>query len=236
MLEAPFELRIRITGLSLFLPKPRAMHVLMVKPKQHETHHPRVWYDEAHEDNNATTLSGMNRRKDLPKELDWSGLTVIGGSVQPLGKRVPNIADASGKELNLGTIQHITSHLTLPPGERTFRLAPPIWEWLGKHERIAQEVVWHVTVNQASLPGAGSLPTLYPIAGEIRLFMSNVIDRDSTFPPPLGRMPALNSAMAHFDAFYDLYEPPAFGGDRPAPIFKPSGLSTSYSCLPSQGK
>jgi hypothetical protein len=234
MANGTFELQLKMTGLSMFVPEPPdKMHVLMVAPVHHEKHLPRVWYDKAYETKGSPLISRRNVQKDLPKELNW-GLKVSGGSVS-LPKSLPDVGDYLNKKLNLGSLHNVGCHLILPRGSRTVNLAPAIWDWEGKLRKLALEVVWSMTVEGDSLTAQDGVPALYPIDKEIHLFISNAISSESVFPPMQGKMPQPDQPMAHFDAFYDLYDPPVPKNKQISPLFKPSGLSTSYSCLPSGG-
>ncbi|HET8622555.1 MAG TPA: hypothetical protein VFM14_03255 [Gemmatimonadales bacterium] len=240
MVTESFELRIRVMGLCLFRPavsdnEKRCMEVLMVKPKHHEKHVARVWYDKAYESSSPTQLSGSKNRKDLPGKIDWSALKVMGGSVKKFGSELPDLSDVIGDEsANPVPGSNVNTVLQLPPGEADFELSGPDWEWEGTQYRLANVVIWIVNVNEESLPGKGDLPTLHPVAEKMELFMSNVIEAHSTYPPPEGTEPKKNTPMPHFDALYELYE--RYKGERRSPIYQPRSMSTTYSCLPSQGK
>jgi hypothetical protein len=239
----PFELRITITGLALFLPGPAddepRMHVFLPEHKM-EQHFPRVWYDQAYENDDATGLPDPHRQrmqKDLPKLADFGYLTVTGGSVEHLPDSVPCLSCATRRNFDPENMKNIASHLVLPPGTPALSDAVSLWNWLGVNQRLTGQVVWQVEVKDSSLGATDPLPALYPKEGVIELFVSNAVSEASKFPPPIsGKKPNLNERMPHFDAYYDLYGTPVPDAERRYPIYK--GLvaaSAPYSCLSSGG-
>jgi hypothetical protein len=245
-----FELRITITGLSLFLPGPpnqsTAMHVFLPKCR-HEPHLPRVWYDGAYEsdDPNVPTDPYQKRKQaDLPKHpdiVDFRYLRVTPGVVEHLPDSVPCLSCATRRNFDLNKMKNIESHLVLPPGRAALSDAMSLWNWLGADQRLTGQVVWQVEVNDSSLqpiPKAKpQLPALYPKDGVIELFVSNAVSAASKFPPPIsGPKPELNKPMPHFEAYYDLYDPSTPDDQRKYPIYKGTiGFSAPYSCLSSGG-
>jgi hypothetical protein len=241
-----FELRITITGLSLFVARPAdnppTMHVFLPECRpRHPQHFPRAWYDGAHQNPPAQPPAGQVRLpKDLAAVVDFSTLPVVGGSVEHLPASVPCISCTTGQSFNVTSMSNVASHLKLPPGSPTIVLATSVWNWHGKAQHLAGAVVWSITVNAIQLPAIPPLPALNPINGVIDLFVSNATQAESTFPPPgiAGiAKPALNSPMAHFDCYYDLYNPPYTGATPPpAPLYQSNvAASTPYSCLSSGG-
>jgi hypothetical protein len=236
-MAAAFELHIRVMGLCLFRPDAASgcMDVLMVKPKHHPAHVAAVWYDPQ----NANQPAGPWVRTPLPQTLDWRSLPVTGGSINSLGNSAPDVSGVVNQPINPVPGVNVNTWLKLPPGKEDFKMTGENWKWLGAHTRLANEVIWKLKFNSSPfLDPTGLLPRLYPVnvGGTIELFMSNVIPADSTYPAPQGSRPLPGTPMAHFDAFYDLYEPPPYTGERPAPTFEPTDMSTQYSCLPAQGK
>jgi len=243
-----FELRITITGLALFLPKPKsaptAMHVYLAK--HHMPHDPLVWYDKAHKNaSDPLDPSKPRERVKLAGDFDFTkNVSWVGGSVGHLQPPVPCISCATGQDFvpdsNPVNPNYVASHLVLPPGRETVILATTIWNWRGKAptpeaQHLAAMVEWSVKVNGTQLPAISTLPPLYPKQGVIDLFVSNVLAQHSTnFPLGVGPRPKRGDPMDHFDAYYDLYlsAPPA----REYPTYLANvAASTPYSCVSSGG-
>lgn len=253
----PFDLRITITGLCLFVPDSRTkhrLHVLLID-HEHHRHYPKLIYDKAHTNSANDKLACRNLDGvqmtfgdygDVitgPVTLDEIvDLDVIAG----VGKLDPRFVDGDPRH-------EVAARITLNAGQVTRIGRSADWivrkdstvVWEGK---ITTEIDWTIRgiegstlKDQWNFVDLGTNQTafgleLHPLGTpplvEVSIYNSLLDDLPPFRPRPL---PAPGEEAPHFDGFYRLYEEDV---DPVVPILKGPALpipgnSRRSDCKPS---
>lgn len=230
----PFTLRIRFSGLCLFVPKRDTanlmrMHVLMpnVVNGGHcgERHIPVLKFDTAHLHRDQRNKHGIIAQRDI---LGWSMGIGTGEASSFICPEIVKLRDVTGQDVPDDLLQQspettaLGARVTLADGGMVRVARGKCWNWAsGQTRRMAHIVVWEVEVDEdvlnLSLTPLGNgqpepLPSLFPIvladgSRFIDLSLHNLTPDDLAPIPPVVPEPGPLAPARHFAAYYDLYPP-----------------------------
>ncbi len=260
-----FALEVTMSGLCVFLPKPAKMHVLIVgggsghgTGHAMERHYPRVFYDAAYDNPDASVLPTGAAYSAVSLEdrvLDLATPQAPRGTVSGLPKFLLDLSPFTPvlPDPETEKIPNLGARVTLPPGTADCPDPQGAWElrWGGLTSRL-ERVAWHVVWTTSGMDGTSlswrldslndfpgqPLRPLYPKGGSIKLLVSHV-PRAESKPGPLHRgiPPLEETPMPHFHAFRDLFDFPTSTPWPEMVFIGPREIvnSTAYTCVPSGG-